>query len=576
MLCITNACSDDVTTSGESSGKAVLKFILSSAPNINSRSINYNADSTIYDCTILTFDQDGNLSGRGYKAIDGGVSRFDMQVGLSTNRGESCRVYAVANTNNPTLFDAIQTESQFLNMMVSFATAQDFADGNITIAGTQLNTHGLLMTSEGIDVQITDGVVPFRLRLYSQSAKVKFTINAPLGDVLNGLRIKGYRLCHVPLSGYLHNKYKDVLPSQTYGAPNGTYGDYPKVNLTGDSTSVHFTYYMNENHQGEALENPASTAQERTAAHAPANATYLEVYVADMAGHSGTYRYYLGNLISGITSSQINNYNVLRGYDYYVTLNINDIDEADGRFYKGEAEVGDFLCSDGSVISPDYLASSGRTPIAIVFSTKTSVTDKAHGWNCYAMALKNVHSSGSTVGTYTWANSNSDISGIPNTSNSTWQTSSSDMDGYTNTTYLNSTDYPAGYAAMTTFASQVAAPSGTSGWFLPSNGQWYYILVNLGGMAAEPDYSYYWSGDSSSNFTSSICATALNNKISVVGAGNYDAFFSNTSSNENYWSSSEYSSSSAFLAYFYSGGNMYFASYANKSIPYRVRAVIAF
>ena len=47
MLCITNACTDDVTTSGESSGKAVPKFILSSAPNINSRSINFNADSTI-------------------------------------------------------------------------------------------------------------------------------------------------------------------------------------------------------------------------------------------------------------------------------------------------------------------------------------------------------------------------------------------------------------------------------------------------------------------------------------------------------------------------------------------------
>ena len=518
MLCITNACTDDVTTSSESSGKAVLKFILSSAPNINSRSINYNADSTIYDCTILTFDQDGNLSGRGYKAIEGGVSRFDMQVGLSTNRGESCRVYAVANTNNPTLFDAIQTEGQFLNMMVSFATAQDFADGNITIAGTQLNTHGLLMTSDGVDVQITDGVVPFRLRLYSQSAKVKFTINAPLGDVLNGLRIKGYRLCHVPLSGYLHNKYKDVLPSQTYGAPNGTYGDYPKVNLTGDSTSVHFTYYMNENHQGEALENPASTAQERTAAHAPANATYLEVYVADMAGHSGIYRYYLGNLISGITSSQINNYNVLRGYDYYVTLNINDINKADGRFYKGEAEVGDFLCSDGSVISPDYLASSGRTPIAIVFSTETSATDQAHGWtHGYAMALKNVHD-GASNGTYTWGG----VGDVPFVSMNAYQTLKSDMDGYTWTTRMNSPDFPASYAARTTFASQVPPPANTSGWFLPSTGQWYTIIVNLAGADQFWESEGTWFNDDN---VCQIAAANLNSKLSKAGSNNFDVFF---------------------------------------------------
>ena len=324
---------------------------------------------------------------------------------------------------------------------------------------------------------------------------------------------------------------------------------------------------MNENHQGEALENPASTAQERTAAHAPANATYLEVYVADMAGHSGIYRYYLGNLISGITSSQINNYNVLRGYDYYVTLNINDINKADGRFYKGEAEVGDFLCSDGSVISPDYLASSGRTPIAIVFSTETSATDKAHGWtHGYAMALKNVHD-GNVIGTYMWANSNSDISGIPNTSASTWQTRSSDMDGYTNTTYLNSTDYPAGYAAKTTFASQVTAPSNTSGWFLPSSGQCYNILVNLGGMSATPGNADGWSN------ASSTAVSNLNSKLSKVGSGNYDSF---SNSAEFYWSSSEIGSFNAYYIAFYNSGDMFFAEFFDKLSTFRVRAVIAF
>ena len=150
------------------------------------------------------------------------------------------------------------------------------------------------------------------------------------------------------------------------------------------------------------------------------------------------------------------------------------------------------------------------------------------------------------------------------------------MEGRTNTSYISTSSYPAGYAAMTTFASQVAAPLGTSGWFLPSTGQWYNILVNLGGMAAEPDNSSYWSGNSSSNFTSKICATALNNKISVVGAGNYDAFFSNTSSNEYYWSSSELSSSRAYDAYFFSGGSMGFAFDNSKSVAGRVRPVLAF
>ncbi len=232
-----------------------------------------------------------------------------------------------------------------------------------------------------------------------------------------------------------------------------------------------------------------------------------------------------------------------------------------------EVFIGDFLCSDGSVVSPEKLATSGKTPIAIVFSTETSATDKAHGWNYYAMALKNVHSSGSTVGTYTWANSNSDVSGIPNTSSSTWQTRRADMDGYSNTTYLNSSSYPAGYAAKTTYASQVTAPSNTSGWFLPSTGQWYYILVNLGGMSATPNKAYGWSSGSST------AASNLNSKLSVVGSGNYDSF---SNSNENYWSSSEGGSSYAYRAYFYSDGTMYFAYDGSKSNTYRVRAVLAF
>ena len=142
------------------------------------------------------------------------------------------------------------------------------------------------------------------------------------------------------------------------------------------------------------------------------------------------------------------------------------------------------------------------------------------------------------------------------------------MEGRTNTSYISTSSYPAGYAAKTTFASQVAAPSGTSGWFLPSSGQWYYILVNLGGMSATPGNAWGWS---------SACSTAvsnLNSKLSKVGSGNYDAF---SNSIERYWSSSEYGSSYAYYAYFYSYGDMYFANYNNgKSSQGRVRPVLAF
>ena len=328
------SCSNEVdTTPVKSSEKAVLKLSLSTAPNLDSRSgIALDDDGIIYDCTILTFDLDGNISGKGYEAISGGVSTFDMQVGLSTNRGESCDVYAIANTNNPNLFDNIQNFDQFHDMFLSFDTAQDLVDGNLKIGNTSITTNGQLMTSEKIRVKVTDGIVPFRIKLYSQSAKIKFTINAEMGDAINGFRVKGYQMFNVPLSGYLDNRYKNINPATAFEAPGGTYGNYPRVNLTDNPTVVNFTYYMNESHQGEVLDNPAKSVKERTAAHAPEHATYIEVYVANMEGRTGTYRYYLGNLVTDITASKFNYYNILRGYDYYVTINLNDIDETDPRF----------------------------------------------------------------------------------------------------------------------------------------------------------------------------------------------------------------------------------------------------
>ena len=241
-------------------------------------------------------------------------------------------------------------------------------------------------------------------------------------------------------------------------------------------------------------------------------------------------------------------------------------------------QVGDILYSDGGFSHQSESLRSGKTPVAIVFMATTNANSpvtttkdrqaNANWKHGYAMALKNVHSSGSTVGTYKWANSNSDVSGISNTSNSTWQTCRSDMDGYTNTTYLNSTAYPAGYAAKTTYASQVTAPSNTSGWFLPSSGQWYYILVNLGGMSATPGNSWGWSNKSST------AASNLNSKLSKVGSGNYDTF---SNSYVVYWASSEKNSSDAYSAFFRDNGDMSFANdYGGKSSMYRVRAVLAF
>ena len=62
----------------------------------------------------------------------------------------------------------------------------------------------------------------------------------------------------------------------------------------------------------------------------PVYPVYVDTNV--MEGRTGTYRYYLGNLTTDINNSKFNYYNILRGYDYYVTINLNDIDVSDPRF----------------------------------------------------------------------------------------------------------------------------------------------------------------------------------------------------------------------------------------------------
>ena len=227
--------------------------------------------------------------------------------------------------------------------------------------------------------------------------------------------------------------------------------------------------------------------------------------------------------------------------------------------------IGDYLFSDGKW---GTLADNpGKIPVAVIFSTTTSTADQANKWtHGYAMALKTVNSSAK----YAWnPNVYSNPTGKYYTSTADFI---ADKDGYTHTTYINSSAYPAGYAAATTYQSTVAAPGGTSGWYLPSEGQWYDIFVNLGKMNTPGYYDggnyLYWYNQSST------CTTNLNAYLTPLTSGTYTTF----TGSDLYWSSSEYEISYAYDAGFYSvtvylynsGGGNY------KSDTNMVRPVIAF
>lgn len=220
-------------------------------------------------------------------------------------------------------------------------------------------------------------------------------------------------------------------------------------------------------------------------------------------------------------------------------------------------KVGDYYYADGTW-STDLNAQ--KTAIGIIFSTTTTAADKAQGWkNGYVVALKQA-SVGAQWGSSQW--STYDAGDTYTTS----ATAATDMEGYTKTQHLlakqtSTLTFDAAQAAVN-YCNSVPAPDGTSGWFLPSSGQWTEIFVGLGQLDRS-DISGTSISSKASDFKDK--ANAL---LSAVGEDKVDLF-----ANGYVWSSSEVGMSSAYYAYiFYT---LAFYGYYKDS-EFAVRSVLAF
>ena len=277
-------------------------------------------------------------------------------------------------------------------------------------------------------------------------------------------------------------------------------------------------------------------------------------------------------------------------------------------------QVGDYLYSDGSFAHSNSMptATAARHPIAVVFSTTTSSTDKAAGYKSgYAIALA---SAGAQL---TWCKSGiGAASASVNSAVTTLAAAKADLDGRTKTNVVVSrsdfskVNYPSFYYATHFGTSEIglttgtgsssseasggsagyAAPTGTtvknSGWYLGSIGQYYLVAKNLGGNIDNP--SSTWTEGSSHNYWY-VSGVSQANKTTLEG---YFSAGSNTwapsfgmpwSSNQYstwYWTSSEFSASNGFLVGW--GYNGYFDLNGNYAKSYTstnnrgVRPVLAF
>ena len=254
--------------------------------------------------------------------------------------------------------------------------------------------------------------------------------------------------------------------------------------------------------------------------------------------------------------------------------------------------VGDIYYSDGAIShqEDDLLKStSERFPIGIVgyttmngdgnYWTEKGVSGK--GGHALVMCLKTIGSTGKTsIGTgYAWCSSNSDTGRRPfvdskdlivNSNNQTYGS------GYTDTNYLfNNWGSKAAAAYQAKKYNTLPAPTNKcTGWFLPSAGQYYAVMSQLGGGIRPDTWEIYDFFGNMTNVTKNI-----NDKLKKVGDSNHTEFFGYIDTWA--WTSSEVSS--AYAVNVDSGvnnsmgsGSVRFGKGNLKTAPGPVRPFLAF
>jgi hypothetical protein len=257
--------------------------------------------------------------------------------------------------------------------------------------------------------------------------------------------------------------------------------------------------------------------------------------------------------------------------------------------------IGDYYFSDGTWGTIAEHTNSTAKPIAVIFSNTTSAKDKAYGFiHGYAMALQNAQNTGN----FPWSTYTGTGTQIQNTICNTSALQIGNLDGYSesknvltkygsNSISNLSSTFPAFYYAFSYGTSSIggtvnAAPASSSGWFLPSTGQWYLIVKNLGGITAassSTNHAHFLSTALSAAANINKYLDAVHTAINTITVHDIDFYtLNNTASIRFYWTSTEYSASCASSANFYYDDSFYLdtSGVPGPESGRRVRSVIAF
>lgn len=219
--------------------------------------------------------------------------------------------------------------------------------------------------------------------------------------------------------------------------------------------------------------------------------------------------------------------------------------------YTYTMEVGDIYYSDGAITKPEDISAAranGKTPIGVIGylgnnKWTESGTGSGYGGHALVLCLKNIGSNGTTdMGQgYRWYSKNEDCQRTKVDTGDKIR-GSSDKDygsGYKETKVLvaKGSAFEAANAAKN-YTSLPAPTNKCTGWFLPSAGQYYAVMSQLGG-GIKPDN---WEINEFFENMTTVSGN-INAALSKVGPDQYTEFFQGT--NTWAWTSSEFSSTAA-------------------------------
>lgn len=278
----------------------------------------------------------------------------------------------------------------------------------------------------------------------------------------------------------------------------------------------------------------------------------------------------------------------------YKRLNVSYDGAPSGEPQERALAIGDYYYSDGNICPREVSNSPSEDCIGIVFSTEVTRIGRAATEALKAQGVTTPHGLVMALTNASnrcrWGERGKDenadgADGAPFKDNiESLSKQYKNVDGYAEThwiikAYKNdgsklndiySAFYHASlYGTAEGNTAKYAVPTHTTGWFIPSMGQWWDILSNLG----KVDLDSYKNSEGRSTEIYDAATTAADNMNSYLNKITGAETFRDTGL---FWSSSEHSESEACRVSF-SGGSIFLGRmYKDESYNYKVRCVLAF